>query len=229
MLFGVAIASAVIDQELFKHLLLLIAMTMALTPFLDVLSARITSRLEVSKGIDMDEVAHRDLEHHVLIAGFGRIGETVALMLKNSDVPYLGLDIDAKAVESGRARGFNIFYGDASKGSVLQASGAGHAKLIIVTMDNREAAERTVSSIRYLYPGVPIQARTFDLNHSKKILALGANFVVTEHVEVSLQLGREALFQLGHTELNVNELAQDIRQNDYAVLRRLTEEAESSK
>ncbi len=221
VLFGAAIAHSVMDEELFKHLLLLIAMTMALTPFLDAISTRIANRLAGTTGPDMEEGLPGESEHHVLIAGFGRVGETVALMLKNSDVPYLALDINTKAIESGRARGFHAFYGDASKSSVLQAAGAGHAKLVIVTMDNRDAAERAVSAIRLLYPGVPIQARTFDLAHSEKLLSLGANFTVPEHVEVSLQLGREALLRLGRTESYANELADDIRQNDYAVLRRI--------
>ena len=223
VLFGAAIAHSVMDEELFKHLLLLIAMTMALTPFLDVISTRVANRLDGAKGPDMEDGLQGEAEHHVLIAGFGRVGETVALMLKNSDVPYLALDINAKAIERGRARGFHAFYGDASKASVLQAAGAGHAKLVVVTMDNREAAERTVSTIRYLYPGLAIQARTFDLAHSDKLLSLGANFTVPEHVEVSLQLGREALLHLGHTESYASDLAEDIRQNDYAVLRRMAQ------
>jgi voltage-gated potassium channel Kch len=203
-------------------------MTMALTPFLDVISTRVANRLDGAKGLDMEDGLQGEAEHHVLIAGFGRVGETVALMLKNSDVSYLALDINAKAIESGRARGFHAFYGDASKASVLQAAGAGHAKLVVVTMDNREAAERTVSTIRYLYPGLAIQARTFDLAHSDKLLSLGANFTVPEHVEVSLQLGREALLHLGHTESYANDLAEDIRQNDYAVLRRMAEKEVAS-
>ena len=223
VLFGTAIAHSVMDEELFKHLLLLIAMTMALTPFLDVISTRVANRLDGAKGLDMEEGLQGEAEHHVLIAGFGRVGETVALMLKNSDVPYLALDIDAQAIESGRTRGFHAFYGDASKASVLQAAGAGHAKLVVVTIDNREAAERAVSTIRYLYPGLPIQARTFDLAHSDKLLSLGANFTVPEHVEVSLQLGREALLHLGHTESYASDLAEGIRQNDYAVLRHMAQ------
>ncbi len=223
VLFAAAIAHSIMDEELFKHLLLLIAMTMALTPFLDVISTRIANRLDGIKGPDMEEGLQGESEHHVIIAGFGRVGETVALMLKNSDVPYLALDINTKAIESGRARGFHVFYGDASKASVLQAAGAGYAKLVIVTIDKKEATERAVSAIRYLYPGLPIQARTFDLSHSEKLLLLGANFTVPEHVEVSLQLGREALLRLGRTELYVNDLTDGIRQNDYAVLRRVAE------
>ena len=223
VLFGAAIAHSVLDEELFKHLLLLIAMTMALTPFLDVLSTRIANRLDSATVPDMEEGLQGESEHHVLIAGFGRVGETVALMLKNSDVPYLALDINTQAIESGRARGFHAFYGDASKASVLQAAGAGHAKLVIVTIDKQEAAERAVSAIRYLYPGLAIQARTFDLAHSEKLLSLGANFTVPEHVEVSLQLGREALLHLGRTESYTNDLADDMRQNDYACLRRMAQ------
>ena len=219
VLFGVAIAHSVIDEHLFKHLLLLIAMTMALTPFLDVISTRIANRLDGTKGLDMEDGLHGESEHHVLIAGFGRVGGTIAMMLRNSDVPYLALDINAKVVENGRARGFHAFYGDASKASVLQAAGAGYAKLVIITIDNQEAAERAVSAIRYLYPGLPIQARTFDLAHSEKLHSLGANFTVPEHVEISLQLGREALLHLGRTESYVTDLVDDIRQNDYAVLR----------
>ena len=116
VLFGAAIAHSILDEDLFKHLLLLIAMTMALTPLLDVLSTRIANRLDAAKGPEIEGQLHGESAHHVLIAGFGRIGETVALMLKNSDVPYLALDSNADVVTSGRARGFHIFYGDASKG-----------------------------------------------------------------------------------------------------------------
>ena len=220
VLFGAAISHSVMDEHLFKHLLLLIAMTMALTPFLDVISRRITKRLDAVKGLDMEEGLDGESEHHVLIAGFGRVGGVIALMLQNSDISYIALDTNVKVVESGRARGFHAFYGDASKASVLQAAGAGHAKLVIVTIDNQDAAARAVSVIRYLYPGLPIQARTFDLAHSDKLISLGANFTVPEHVEVSLQLAREAMLYLGHSESYVNDIADNIRQNEYAVLRR---------
>ena len=79
------LCSNIVFKHLFKHLLLVIAMTMALTPFLDVISTRIVSRLDGTKGLDMEEGLHGESEHHVLIAGFGRIGGIVALMLKNSE------------------------------------------------------------------------------------------------------------------------------------------------
>ena len=208
------------EKELFQALLALIALTMAVTPFLVPLSSWVIKRLEGQGDKKPEgEAAPADIKNHVIIAGFGRGGEMLATLLQKRDVPYTALELDAEKVTRGRARGFHVYYGDAQKGDVLHAAGAGQATLAVVTLDRPEAAEKAVSAIRYLYPRLPIQARARDLAHSDALNKLGASGAVPEFLEGSLQLGRASLLSVGIAENDVAELIENFRRNDYALVK----------
>ncbi|MEE8612811.1 MAG: monovalent cation:proton antiporter-2 (CPA2) family protein [Nitrospirales bacterium] len=217
VLFGVALASGVMDEVLFQHFLLLIAATMAVTPLLIPVSSFLTARLGKPKEEAREaESPPDDIHNHVLLAGFGRGGEMLASMLQNSQVPYTALDNDPEKVARGRARGFQVYYGDASQPNVLQATMAGKAKLAVVTLNHPESVEKAVAAIRYLYPGLPILARAKDLAHSEALKKAGATKTVLEFIETSLVAGRTMLLESGVAQDQVNELIHNYRRDDYA-------------
>jgi monovalent cation:proton antiporter-2 (CPA2) family protein len=216
-LFGLAAGSGLIDDSLFRMLLLVVAVTMVLTPALVGAGHRLAARLgEAAPGPAAGRAPGRS--RHVIIAGFGRVGQTVARMLAARGIPYTALDLEADRVAHLRARGDPVFYGHASRADVLQAAGAAEASLLVVTLDHPGAAERTVAAVGHHFPNLPVHARAVDLERSRALKAMGAASAVPETLEASLQLGRAALVGLGAEEEEVDRLLEEFRSEGYARL-----------
>ena len=212
VLFGVALAAGIMDESLFQTVLLIIAITMVLTPLLGPITARLTAgqqSLSVPGGSPDPEIPK--LEAPVLVVGFGRVGEIVATLLRNCEIPYMALDHNQKKVTDGRARGYQVFFGNASNADVLSAAGAGKAKLAVITVDEPHAAEKAVAAIRFLNPALPIHARAHDQAHSNVLNKAGATSTVLMAMETSLQLGKLALTSAGVSIDSVDKLLEDIR------------------
>ncbi|MDT7041750.1 monovalent cation:proton antiporter-2 (CPA2) family protein [Candidatus Nitronereus thalassa] len=220
VLFGLAVAKGVMTHELFQVLLILIAMTMFFTPILDLASSRLIHWFRQPSGTPMEKPPLSQ-DQHVIIAGFGRVGQTVAKMLHIQNVPYQAFDVNPAKVDIGRKQGYDVYFGDVSQAEVLQAAGAGHAKLVVLTVDDPRIAEKTVSAIRYLYPSLPIEARAHDLPHGHFLKQLGADRTVPETIEASLELGRSALIYGGIGEQTANSMLEDFRRDEYALLRKI--------
>jgi hypothetical protein len=164
VLFGFAASSGVLENQLGDLLTLVIALTMVLTPFVVNMTNWLLIRLYSPKQTDDEDYAEfvESSEEHVILAGFGRVGARVGALLGAAGVPYIALDMKQKRVKDARAQGFPVFFGDASKVKVLQAAGADHAKMIVVTLDQPEHIERLVSQVRQFYPNMPIHTRARD-------------------------------------------------------------------
>ena len=230
VLFGVAVTTGVMSQALFQPLLLLIAITMVATPLLTMLAdwgaQRLSAQTDRLTDLSQDLNARADLpspelQGHVLIAGFGRVGETLAIVLHGSSVPYIALDLNPDTVSTGRSRGYHVSLGDATRAEVLKAVGAGRAKLAVITLDDARLTEKAVTTIHGLYPTLPIEARVHDVAQSEKLSRLGATGTVPETLEAALQLGRAVLFHAGVADDQVQDVVENMRRDDYAPLRRI--------
>jgi monovalent cation:proton antiporter-2 (CPA2) family protein len=220
VLFALAREEGLLSRPVHAMLVLAVTLSMALTPVV----VSLGSKWRKMKKADEDKAAAHDLpaetvgQGHVIIAGLGRVGKTVARMLKARNIPYLGLERDANRVAELRSQGFEAFFGDASHASVLRASGAHEASLLVVTLDQPAAAERTVMSVHHHYPNLPIHVRTKDSKHSVALLKAGATSVVPETLEASLQLGAAALRAAGVKEGEVESLLAALRNENYRKL-----------
>ena len=220
VLFGLATSKGVMTHDLFQLLLMLIAMTMFFTPILDMASSRLIHWLRQPEGDPQIDKPPKPRDRHVIIAGFGRVGQTVANMLQIQNVPYQAFDVNPDRVETGRRQGYEVYLGDVSQAEVLKSADAGHAMLVVLTVDNPRIAEKTVTAIRYLYPSLPLEARAHDLPHSHYLKTLGANHTIPETIEASLELGRSALIHSGIGEKTANLMLEDFRRDDYALLQK---------
>lgn len=221
VLFSVAMTAGAISDDLAQFLILVVSLSMALTPMATWAAGRLAARLTVAPKEPVEAPPAKTCEEddgHVIVAGFGRVGQTVAVMLQQGGRPYIGFDLDMERVRIGRERGFNVFYGDASRPEVLRAAQAGRAGLVVVTMDDHAAAARTVTQIRQQHPDLPIHCRARDIEHSKALRIGGATSTVPETLEASLQLGGTALISVGCETATINAMVQDFRANDYATL-----------
>ena len=159
---------------------------------------------------------------HVIIAGFGRVGQIVAAVLSAAQVPYLALDLDPGRVGICRARGLRVFYGDASRLDVLAAAGAGRARA-------RSSSPWTSprGSTARSPPCTSISRRCGSscapahVGHRSQLVRHGATAVVPEAAEASLQLGSLVLGTLGFGADAVVRVTDDLRRADYAGLQEI--------
>ena len=216
VLFGLASISGVLPENLFHLLTLLVALTMVTTPLMANLGRYLHRHL--TKEADRHDVSTdhiEDRQPHVIIAGFGRVGQRVARILQASKVPYLAIETDPDRVLTGRRDGFSVFYGDASQVDVLKAAGAGQAGVLVCTLDQVVPAVRLVKILRQHYPGIAIHARGHDRQHCDELLEAGATIAISDTLEASLQIGSAVLNTMGVFEEDAAALIESFRKEYY--------------
>ncbi len=220
IMFGFATMSGVLDVHLSNMMILVIALTMILTPFA-VKGMNLLLNYFYLPESSEDEAFSPLLEDdtsggHVILAGFGRVGARIGAILNAANVPYVGIDMDQSRVKAARAQGFSVFYGDASNVKVLQAAGAGRAKMIVVAMDNPEHFDRMVPLVRQYYPNLPIHARAKDRQHCAALIMQGASTAVSETLETSLRLSEEVLQGSSVAQSDIDRVINDFRKDYYS-------------
>ncbi|MEM8665616.1 MAG: NAD-binding protein, partial [Pseudomonadota bacterium] len=173
--------------------------TMGLTTACSGVLARMGSRIEARNGTPAPASTLSDGHDagHVIIAGFGRIGQAIGGLLEERRIPYIALDLDPHAVSRARKLGQAVHYGDVRRSDVLKNANAADARAIVLTMDKPAANAAVIAALHHLGITTPVVARARDKANAKELYALGANEVVLEAFEASLQMGEETLVALG--------------------------------
>ncbi|MEQ8805266.1 MAG: monovalent cation:proton antiporter-2 (CPA2) family protein [Rhodospirillales bacterium] len=200
---GLAMSLALLPTEVGQFMLIVAGLTMLVTPLVAALARTVAGRMEraeTTRAHHGSLAAIGDLEGHVILAGFGRFGRTLANTLQAESIAFIALDTDPGHVARGRADKLPVFYGDASRLDMLERAHIGTCAAVVVTMDNPAAAERIVGEIRRTWPLIAVYARARDKNHAARMLAAGATQAVPESIEGSLQLAGRVLSGLGATE-----------------------------
>jgi len=199
VVFSLAGRNGLLDGRMMQLAITAAALSMLAIPVLAA-AGRHAARFISARRMSRDHGVHREGEElgdHVVIGGFGRVGETVASVLAAEGIPYVALDLDAALVASRRRAGRPVFYGDASRREMLERVGGGQARAFVVTTDEPAAAERMVRAIRAAWPKVAIHARALDADHARRLSEAGATDVVPEALEGSLQLAGRVLGRIG--------------------------------
>jgi monovalent cation:H+ antiporter-2, CPA2 family len=160
----------------------------------------------------------RDLRDHVVIGGFGRVGQMIAQLLAAEGVPFVALDRNGELVAEHRKLGQAVYFGDAGRGELLDRVGGAHARAFVVTVNAPRDAERMVAAARRRQPQALVLARASDPAHAGRLLALGAVGVIPEAVEASLQLGGRLLEGLGCPDEIVARRLADLREHQSKLL-----------
>jgi len=221
---GLAMALNLIAVPVGQFMLIVASLSMVLTPIVMHLAKKVGAALseaEASARFSPETVGAEtaELEDHVIIAGFGRVGQTVAKLLSEQKIPFVALDLNPQRIQACRKRGLPVFYGDARHANVLKRVGADQASAIVMTLDEPMAASQTITNIRSHWPELSIYARARDMATSGDLSERGATHVVPETVESSLQLAAQLLSGLGFPAHTVEELIDQVRQRDYAPIR----------
>lgn len=218
VIFASAKALGVIDDITFVYAIGVISITMLITPLLDRLGGIITDRMRaVEHGADKPP---QDLPvPKVIIGGYGRVGHSIAMLLKSSRVPFVSIDMDPARVAQGARDGLPVYYGNIGDPQVLSTVHIDQAELVVLTIDNPDIVESAVSHIRTIYPTVPIIARARDLEACGRLMEAGATQAYPEALESSMRLGGMALEMLNIPQENVDMLMQGVRSGNYRLVR----------
>lgn len=216
VLLGAAREARVLPGEWDARLTLVVALSMLLTPLLLLAHDRMAARRASRQSAHFDAIPGQDTE--VLIAGFGRFGQIIGRLLFASGVRATVLDHDPDQIELLRKFGFRIFYGDATRLDLLQAAGAGQAKLLVNAIDDQDDSLKLVDLVREHFPQLAIVARARNVTHYLELRARGVSLAERETFESALRAGRSALQALGVDAYEARERAESFRRHNQRAL-----------
>lgn len=197
VLVSVAFGDGVIDSDLRGILLLIIALSMLLTPLLFIAYEHLAARQPEGEAAPDDDI---DEQAEVIIAGVGRFGQVVHRMLRGAGVSTVVLDRDIQTIQLLRKFGIKTFMGDPTRPELLEAAGIKTAKILVVALNDRADALRLVKQAKAANPDLHIIARAYDRVHTYEMFRAGANQIVREMFDSSLRVGRYALEHMGWSE-----------------------------
>lgn len=213
ILFGLASASGVLQSYIADALLVVIVLTMALTPLLDQLGMRFERRWRRDRRTDIAEIQKesRDLDQHVLIAGYGDVGQQLARILERESIPFIAMDTDPRMVQEGRKNNHPVYYGDATRPDVLYALGVERTHLIALTMRDETHATRAVRLLRADFPDKPILARTMSLTSANALEKAGANQALPEVYLTAMRMVSMVLAHIHWSEAEIVRVMKSMR------------------
>jgi CPA2 family monovalent cation:H+ antiporter-2 len=199
VLLALANHHGLLDHQLISLLIGIGVTSIAMTPWLVQRAHGLARSLTDSALLSRSEVAQSGLSkhQHVIIAGFGRAGQTCARFLKLEDIPFLALDLDPERVSEAKSAGEQVAFGDASRRDILLAAGLLRARLVIITFDDRKRVEAMLTLIKELAAEVRVLVRTRDDSFLEAFKQAGAYEVIPESQEGALML-------VSHLLLNCN-------------------------
>ncbi|KAJ4956170.1 hypothetical protein NE237_012953 [Protea cynaroides] len=224
--FGEAVNQGIMSSQLSSLLFLVVGISMALTPWLAAGGQLLASRFEQHdvRSLLPVESETDDLQDHIILCGFGRVGQIIAQLLSERLIPFVALDVRSERVTVGRALDLPVYFGDAGSREVLHKVGAERACAAAITLDTPGANYRTVWALSKYFPNVKTFVRAHDVDHGINLEKAGATAVVPETLEPSLQLAAAVLAQ---AKLPTSEIAATINEFRTRHLSELTELCEA--
>lgn len=223
VVFSLANRLGVLPLELNKLLIIVVVLSMALTPLLNEIGRRAAEVIdEKYQGKEkVIEMVNFDATEPVVILGFGQMGQVLANFFStplasglDGDYmgwPYVAFDLNPRVVKAAQKTGFPVLYGDGSRAAVLQSAGISSPKAVMIMYTGKAKSIEAVQTIRLAFPAVPIYARAQDLAHLLDLKKAGATDAILENAETSLQLGSKLLKGLGVMSDDVTFLSQLVR------------------
>ncbi len=196
--------------------------SMLLTPLMLRAAPRIAAALHRKPNqeaqIEHISALNAGLDQHVVICGYGRVGQSIGRFMRNAGQPYIALDNDPVRIQEAATVERDVHYGDSARGDLLTAVGLLRARLLVIAVDKSDVALRVLKEARRLNSKVPILVRTRDDSQWAELKAAGASEVVPELLESSLMLASHALILLGLPAHQVQEKVDRVRIDRYRLL-----------
>ncbi|MEE8426248.1 MAG: monovalent cation:proton antiporter-2 (CPA2) family protein [Woeseiaceae bacterium] len=216
LLFGIVARERIAPPGLIDELVLAVAVSMLLTPFVYLLARHVARRMDDSSEPEYDRPDNPHDE--VIIAGFGRVGQIVGRLLRIVGKPFTALEIDSSQVNVVRRYGSKVHFGDASRLDLLRAAGADHAKILVLAIDDVTASMKTAETVVRHFPNLKIIARARNRRHAHLLMDLGIADISRETLLSSIALGESVLDKLGFDTDEVEHISQTFRKRDAQLL-----------
>ncbi|MDP5131391.1 MAG: cation:proton antiporter [Paraglaciecola sp.] len=223
--FSFVLAALAVDHKLLSSeqgslLLTIGVMSMALTPWLVDKSHEFARRISpeavpVVLGTEQMLAEHQAMCDHILIFGYGRVGQSVSRLLKTEAIPYMVVDADPIRVQESQSAQEPVYFGDVKQKDILRSVAIEKAKLVLITFDEHEKAKSVIQLISSLYPDLPIVVRTRKDYRMQELLDAGASQVVPEILEGSLMLISQVMHLSGVPMSRILKRVQKERKGHY--------------
>ena len=219
VVFAAARGAGVVPATMTEPLVLVVAVSMALTP-LALLGARwLGQRIHRTAPRAPDVIEPEGAR--VIIAGYGRVGQIAGRVLTAAGIKVTLLDNDPDLIDSIRRFGFRVFYGDATRLDLLHAAGAGEAKVLINAIDDMESSLELTDTVRQHFPHIQIVARARNVTHLFELRSRGVQDIERETFESSLLLGRAAMERMGMDHATAEHVMARFREHNLQTLEAL--------
>ncbi|ODB98091.1 monovalent cation:proton antiporter-2 (CPA2) family protein [Candidatus Thiodiazotropha endoloripes] len=226
VLLDLSLESSLLPSETSQILFAAIIISMVISPFLIRYNGRLAQlfcslRSSTANQRPIDDLVHEaeHLEQHVIICGYGRIGQNLGRLLQNEGFPYVALDLDPTVVQEAHEAGEPVHFGDASRQEIIQAAGINRAAVVVITFEEHTTALKILHPLKSNYPDIQVLVRTRDDTHMETLELAGATEVMPEAVEASLMMGGQLLLLLKVPGSRILKIMRDIRENHYKLLR----------
>lgn len=221
VLISFALQQHVLEPALAEELMLVVALSMLITPLLFIAYDLLTRRMSDSAEIHPDDEV--DEQGPVIIAGIGRFGQIVNRLVRSAGFRTVVLDHDMRTIELMRRFGVKGFFGDPTRPELLHAAGLAEARVLVVALDDPKAATKLVAFARRDRPDLHIVARAHDRHHTFELFNAGANDIVREMFDSSLRAGRYVLENVGLSEYEAAQAEQAFYKHDRYTIRELAQ------
>ncbi|MEM7621172.1 MAG: cation:proton antiporter [Pseudomonadota bacterium] len=214
IIIGLALVGDLLPKEDAQFFLLVAGFSLLITP----LTARLAPLAEKLVSLGTTEHHSENTEdetsqgNHVIIGGFGRVGQTMAHILENQKIPYIALDNDGAVISQFHAKGYPVIFGDVRKMELWSRLKINNAVAAVLTIDDFSITMSIVKTLRQKWPFLPIVVRVRDVSHIKEYYEAGATIVVPETLESTLQLVRTLLEQIGLEGEDAQDIIKKYRQ-----------------
>ena len=221
VLISFSLQQHVLEQALADRLLLIVALSMLITPLLFICYDLLSHRAEDHGHTpDDDEIAETG---PIIIAGIGRFGQIVNRLVRNSGFNTVVIDNDMRAIQTMRQFGVQSYFGDPTRPQLLHAAGLADARVLVAAMNDPEAITRLVSFARRERPDLHIIARAHNHSHVYQLYQAGADDIVREMFDSSLRAGRYVLENIGLDEWEAAQAEKTFFAHDREILRELAD------
>jgi monovalent cation:proton antiporter-2 (CPA2) family protein len=216
VLFALAARERLVPAGVIDELILAVAVSMLLTPFVYLLNERFSAKLGKAEAPQFDDIPEE--EHEVIIAGFGRVGQIVGRLLQSINKPFTALEIDSSQVDIVRRYGNSVHFGDAARPEVLRAAGATHAKILVLATADMETSLHIAETAKRQFPNLTIIARAHNRRHAHKLMDIGVDKIFRDTLLSSLAMGESVLEKLGFNGNDVRHVSGTFRDADEKLL-----------
>lgn len=218
VLLSFATQNKVLAANVAGPLVVVVALSMALTPLIMIINDRLIQPRFIAAEVDREADEIDDGKTPVIIAGFGRFGQIVGRLLIANGFEATVLDHSPTQIDLLRRFGFKVFYGDASRIDLLHAAGARHARLFVVAIDDRDRALQITDLVKKHFPHLRILARAIDRRHAYEFIRRGVEVVQRETFDSALETGEKALKLLGLRAYKAHRAARIFKEHDEQAL-----------